>query len=114
MHLRSLMKRDFISDWKCLLGYDHEAAKEAHVEDANRDGFKKGYEHADADHGLAHSAWDKVAYGKKSGGNAHNHGAWKQSAKEWDNTEHGDGWEDLSDEHLHDHHHKHHKHGNWD
>ncbi|VDO33704.1 unnamed protein product [Onchocerca flexuosa] len=91
-------------------GYDHEAKKEAHVEDANHGGFKKGYEHADADHGLAHSAWDKIAHDKDNNGHDHNHGVWKQAVKEWGNSDHEDGWKDSSNEHLHNHHHGG---GNW-
>uniref|UniRef100_A0A915Q145 BURP domain-containing protein n=1 Tax=Setaria digitata TaxID=48799 RepID=A0A915Q145_9BILA len=86
-------------------GYDHESAKEAHVKDAKHGGFKEGYEHADADHGLAHAAWDKIAHSKDNHKHGHNHGVWKHGAKEWDNSNHQDGWEDSSDGHLHKHHH---------
>uniref|UniRef100_A0A0R3RJU2 Ag2 protein n=1 Tax=Elaeophora elaphi TaxID=1147741 RepID=A0A0R3RJU2_9BILA len=86
-------------------GYDHEAAKEAHVKDANHDGFKKGYERADADHGLAHSAWDKIMHGKDNDGHTHNRGVWKQDTKEWGSRERGDGWKNSDDEHLHNHYH---------
>ncbi|EFO27135.1 hypothetical protein LOAG_01355 [Loa loa] len=92
-------------------GYDHEAAKEAHVKDANHGGFKKGYEHADVDHGLAHSAWDKIARGKSSHEYGHNHDAWKEDVKGWGSSEHEDGWKDSSDEHFHNYHHDS---GNWD
>lgn len=92
-------------------GYDHEAAKEAHVKDANHGGFKKGFEEAGADHGLAHSAWDKVARGKENHGHGYDHGAWKQAAKEWDNSDHEDGWKGSSGEQQYDHHHVDH---HWD
>ncbi|MCP9264621.1 hypothetical protein DINM_022739 [Dirofilaria immitis] len=60
-------------------GYDHEATKEAHVKDDNHSGFEKGYEHIGADHGSAHSVWDKITLGEDSDEHAHNHGDWKQA-----------------------------------
>ncbi|VDN00114.1 unnamed protein product, partial [Thelazia callipaeda] len=87
-------------------GYDHEAAKKAHVKNANHGGFRKGYEHAGADHGLAHSAWDKVAGGKDIEGKAYDNGAWQEAAKQWGNTDHEDGWKGYYDEKLHDYHHR--------
>ncbi|KAM3716891.1 Sodium/potassium/calcium exchanger [Dirofilaria immitis] len=59
--------------------YDHEATKEAHVKDDNHSGFEKGYEHIGADHGSAHSVWDKITLGEDSDEHAHNHGDWKQA-----------------------------------
>lgn len=93
------------------LGYDHQAGKEAHVKDASHGDFKEDNEYADADQGLAHSIWDKVAHGKSGKGYGHNHGAWKQGVKEWDSSEQEDGWKGSTDEHLHNHHQRE---GSWD
>ncbi|KAM3716886.1 Proline--tRNA ligase [Dirofilaria immitis] len=86
-------------------GYDHEATKEAHVKDDNHSGFEKGYEHIGADHGSAHSVWNKITLGEDSDEHAHNHGDWKQVIKKWSNSDREDGWKDSSNEHVHNYHH---------
>ncbi|VDM50150.1 unnamed protein product [Toxocara canis] len=90
-------------------GYDHEDSKVAAIKDANGGAYRKGFETAGADTGLARSAWDKHSVGKQRHGLAFDHGAWGQGASEYGKAGRGDTWKGIRGDYLYDHQKSHHR-----